>query len=147
MNPSRSFARRRTGATLLDVATGSMLLAVLLIPSVHLIGESRSSNRRLQARDAILFEADQLVETAKASLSDPSVFDQVYARPLDRTQAVAASDVPNLMGRIRISADGTITTQRILTINVQVWQDKNRSGSPDADEPGETLRTQWAEPS
>ncbi len=136
----------RTGATLIDVATGSMLMAVLLIPSVHLIGKSRSSNHRLETRDAILYEADQLLETTKVSLAEPAAFAAVFGTPLDRAAPIASGDVPHLVGRVRVAADATVAPAELLTILVDLWQDQNQNGRLDTGEPSQSLRTQWAAP-
>jgi hypothetical protein len=139
-------ARRRRGTTLIDVAVGSMLLAVLLVPSVHLIGKSRASNHRLATRDAILYEADRLLESTKTTLGEPTAFNTVLATPSDITQLVPLGDVPNLASRIRVAADPSLPSVELLTILVDVWQDSNGNGSMDSDEPSESLRTQWASP-
>lgn len=137
---------RRHGATLIDVATGSMLLAVLLIPSIHLISESRSSQRRLQNRDIINFEADQLMDATRVALSDTAAFDAAMASPIDTSRAIVVTDGPDLTGRVRAGADATLSPARLLTIIVDVWHDANRDGRISTGEPSETLRTQWAAP-
>ena len=139
-------ARRRRGATLIDVAVGSMLLAVLLIPSVHMMGKSKSSNHRLTIRDALVFEADQLLENVKISLADDASFDAAVRLPTDRSAAMTISDVPHAMSRVRVSADPSVAPTPLLTLVVDVWQDADRDGNLDSGEPVETLRTQWASP-
>jgi len=138
--------RQRRAATLLDVAIGSMLLALLLIPSVKLIGESRASRTRLKMRDAILFEADQLVERTKISLSEPAAFDSAYARGTDTQGNIWIGDGPRLRRRTRVAADPTMKKERLVTIIVDVWFDENRNRRMDATEQSETLRTQWSAP-
>ncbi len=137
---------RRTGATLIDVATGSMILAVLLIPSVHLIGKAKSSNRRVTTRDALLYAGDNSMESVKAALADPAAFAAAYGTTTDRVQSILVADVPDCASRLRIAADGSVAPAQLLTIVVDVWQDLNRNGLIDADEPSETLRTQQASP-
>ena len=136
----------RNGATLIDVATGSMLLAVLLIPSMRLISDSQSSTRRLHNRDIILFEAEQLIESSKVSLAEPVVFNAAFASPTDTTGRIPVTDGPDLTRRLRVAADRTIPTARLLNITVDVWVDSNGNLRMDADELSETLRTQWAAP-
>ena len=72
-------AARRRGATLLDVAAGSMLLAVMLIPSAHLISQSQSCNARLAIRQTMLFEAENQLEATKIALSNALAFDLAWA--------------------------------------------------------------------
>lgn len=151
LNPNRralrrTWARRRRGATLIDVAVGSMLLAVLLIPSVHMMGKSKSSNHRLAIRDALVFEADQLLENVKIALANDTAFDAAVLSPSDRTAPMTISDVPHAMSRVRVSADPSVAPSPLLTLIVDVWQDTDRDGNLDSGEPVETLRTQWASP-
>jgi hypothetical protein len=131
---------------LIDVAVGSMLLAVLLIPSVHMMGKSKSSNHRLAIRDALVFEADQLLENVKIALADNSAFDAAVLVPTDRSTPMAISDVPHAMSRVRVSTDPSVAPSPLLTIIVAVWQDTDRDGNFDSGEPAESLRTQWASP-
>lgn len=137
---------QRRGATLIDVATGSMLLAVLLIPSIHLIGESQSSHRRLENRDIIVFEAEQLVESMRVALSEPTAFDAAFVTPIDVFGTIAVTDGPVLTSRVRVAADGSLPTTRLLTIVVDVWHDTDGDARLGANEVSESLRTQWAAP-
>jgi hypothetical protein len=141
-----SLGQARAGATLIDVATGSMLLAVLLIPSVHLLGKSKSSQQRLATRETLLFAADQLIESTKVALSEAATFDAAVSNPVDTVQPVASSDVPNLTSRVRIAADAAVQPAILLTVLVDVWQDHDRNGVIDTDEPRESCRTQWSAP-
>ena len=138
--------RRRRGASLIDVATGSMLLAVLLIPSIHLIGESQSSHRRLDNRDIILYEAEQLVESTRVGLSEPAAFNAALAAPIDVTGTITVSDGPDLTSRVRIARDAGLPTARLLSIVVDVWYDADGNSLMGSGELSETLRTQWAAP-
>src|SRR6056297_570152 len=143
----RCFRRRRfrrRGATLIDVATGSMILAVLLIPSVRLIGESQSMHERLAQRETILFEARRLIEETKVALSEPSTFAAAVVTPIDRRVAVSVSDGPDLTGRVRVGSDKSLPPGELLTIVVEMWHDENRNAVFDNFEQGEELRTQWA---
>ena len=139
-------ARHRAGATLLDVATGSMLLAVLLIPSIHLIGESQASHRRLEHRDIILFEVERLMETTRVALAEPTAFDAVFATPIDAVRTIPVSDGPDLTSRVRIAADTSVPSARLITINVDVWHDADANSLLGANELSESVRTQWAAP-
>lgn len=136
----------RNGATLIDVATGSMLLAVLLIPSIRLISDSQSCTQRLHNRDTMLFEAERLIESTKVALSEPAVFDAAIATPTDTTSTITVSDGPRLSGRVRVTADASLSSARLLTIIADVWIDADSDSQMDADELSETLRTQWAAP-
>ena len=143
--PARTRTTRR-GATLIDVATGSMLLAILLIPSVHMIGKSHSANQRLANREVMVYEAEQLLESLKVVLSETAAFDAAMGSPIDVTRTIIVPDGPDLTGRIRAAADTTMPTARLITAVADVWYDVDRNGRRGANELGETLRTQWATP-
>jgi hypothetical protein len=142
----RSRRHARNGATLLDVATGSMLLAVLLIPSMKLISDSQSSSRRLHNRDTMLFEAEQLIESTRVLLAEPAVFNAALATPTDVFATITVTDGPDLASRVRVAADTSLPTARLLSITVDVWIDTDGDSRMDTDELSETLRTQWAAP-
>jgi hypothetical protein len=136
----------RAGATLLDVATGSMLLAVLLIPSVHLIGESRSSNRRLANQDILVYEAQQLLESSKVLFSESTAFSDAMTRGADVVSGRTINDGPDVITRVRANADATLPSAQLLTIQADVWIDTNRDGRMQSSEASHSLRTQWASP-
>jgi hypothetical protein len=137
----------RSGATLLDVAAGSMLLAVILIPSAHLIGQSQSCNARLANRQTMLFEAENRLEATKIALSSPAAFNTAWATPADTRTQITIADGPDLNSRTRIYADSTIPAPaRLVTIEIDIWQDIDGDNNMDATEPTETIRTQWASP-
>lgn len=136
--------RARSGATLLDVALGSMLLSLLLVPSLHLIGESRASRSRLRLRDTILFEAETAMEKYKTALSRPGYFRRAHRSGIQRRANLRLTDGPRLRQRVQMFADPSMTDQPLVTIVVSVWQDTNRNWRVDDGEPSETLRSQWA---
>ena len=136
----------RAGATLLDVATGSMLLAVLLIPSVHLIGESRSNNRRLANQDILVYEAQQALESSKVLFSEPATFSNAMTRGSDTVSVRTISDGPDVITRLRANADTTLPSVQLLTIQADAWIDTNRDGRMQGSEASHSLRTQWASP-
>lgn len=139
-------ARRRCGATLIDVAIGSMLLSILLIPVVKMMGQSQTLTARLNDRDAMLFEAEQIVETLKLSLAETSQFDRVHSRGIDQVTRVAASNGKSYIARSQVYADTTMPTSPLISIDVTVWIDANRNSAVDVTETSETLRTQLARP-
>ena len=137
----------RTGATLLDVAAGSMLLAVMLIPSSHLISQSRSSNARLSGRQTMLYEAENHLEAAKMALSDSASFTAALATASENLSDVPVVDGPDLKCRTRVFADTSVASPaRLLTIEIDVWQDLDSDDDIDIGEPSESIRTQWASP-
>lgn len=139
-------ANHRRGATLIDVAIGSMLLSLLLIPVVKMMGQSQTLTARLNDRDAMLFEAEQLVETLKLNLSESSQFDLAHSRGIDQVSRVATSSGKTFITRSQAYADTTLTSSPLISIDVTVWIDANRNGAVDAVETSEMLRTQMARP-
>lgn len=136
----------RRGATLIDVAIGSMLLSVILIPAVRMVGKSQSANRRLANREIMLYEAEQVIENLKVNLSEPTNFAASLTNPIDDTRRIPISDGPDLVRRSRVSTDTTMPSARLVTIIVDVWYDIDTDGVFDAGEQGETLQTQWSAP-
>jgi Tfp pilus assembly protein PilX len=144
--PARPRLPQRRGATLIDVAIGSMLLSILLIPAVQMIGNSQSCNRRLANRACMLFEAEQIIENAKIQLSDAATFDKALTNSIDDIGKIAEPDGPLLLGRLQVAADPTMPKAKLVTITAQVWQDADSDGLFDSSEQGESLTTQWAAP-
>jgi len=145
MRGARRFQRRR-GATLLDVALGSMLLSLLLIPSMHLVGESRATRARLKLRDTILFEAETAMEQSKTSLSRTGFFRRAHRSGIQQRANLRLTDGPRLRRRVQMSPDTTIAGESLVNIVVHVWDDRNRNWRIDENEMHETLRSQWAAP-
>lgn len=153
---SRSkLAKRRNGATLIDVAMGSMLLAVVLIPTVSLIRDSERTHRERSNREVMLFESERLIEDSKIWLRSTSGgitnFQSVVAgRRQNWASAIAVADAPPLRSTTTIERDTSLgriggVEVQLVTIDIVVWQDRNGNRRTDADEPSETLTTQWTE--
>ncbi len=141
--------KTRLGMSLLDVAIGSFLLAMILIPSARLLRHHDRLQRNRQWQETILFETEQLIERAKIDTADPARFAAARnrARPTVQTVKLHPGDGPPLVGRLTLSADTTVAPSvPLLTIDCTVWHDRNGNGRPDSDEPSETLRTQRSQP-
>lgn len=123
-----------------------MLLSLLLIPVVKMMGQSQILTSRMNDRDAMLFEAEQVVETLKLTLAEPSQFDLAHSRGIDQVSRVAASNGKSYVVRSQAYADTTMPSSPLVGISVTVWIDANRNGAADATETSEMLRTQWARP-
>lgn len=142
----RTAVRRRRGATLIDVAIGSMLLSLLLIPVVKMIGQSQTMTARLNDRDAMLFEAEQIVETSKLKLADPSEFDRAYNSSIDDITKVVSPSGKVYLAQLQVYPDKTMPSSPLASVDVTVWIDANTNARIDANETSETLRTQLARP-
>ncbi|QDV61779.1 hypothetical protein [Crateriforma conspicua] len=146
---TRCRCNHRRGATLIDVAAGSMLLAVVLIPSVKMLQQNESLHRRSLLRETMLHEAEQLLEQSKIRLTDPSVFDSTFrrSRPVVQNLSLTATDGPSLRATLTTAADATLPAgMEVITIDALVWRDVNNNRRCDIDEPAESLRTQRAAP-
>ncbi len=140
------YPKPRRGATLIDVAIGSMLLTLLLIPSFQWIGHSQSINRRLEDRDAMLFEAEQLIETFRVKMSYRDAFDDVYSRSIDDLTKIQTPGGAIFLARYQIGPDTTVGKSELLNINVAIWRDTISNGSLDLTETSESMHTQVAAP-
>ncbi len=138
--------RARKGATLIDVAVGSMLMASLLIPSLHLMGESQQNTQRLAIRQTLLHTAEQQIEALKVRLSEPAAFTNTLARPIFETRNITTTmGIPSRV-EIRAVSDPTVGAAELLTLSAIAWHDKDRNGAVDSGEPVIRLRTQWMAP-
>ncbi|TWU54655.1 hypothetical protein Poly51_33740 [Rubripirellula tenax] len=142
----RRHVATRQGATLIDVAIGSMLLSLLLIPSVRWIGHSESINQRLEDRDAMLFEAESFIEILKVKMSEPSEFASAFDRPIDDLTKVVSPSGKVFLAQYQLEPDKTLPTAKLLSIRVTVWRDANSNARIDATEVSESLQTQMASP-
>ena len=146
---SRLAARvlRRRGATLMDVIAGSMLMSTLLIPSAHLINESRANSHRLLVRQSLLDDAQQVIEATRIGLSEPIAFAKAYANGVDTVHKYGDTAYgPYSVARTRVEADKSVLPAKLVTLVVDLWHDDNGDARLDADEPHATLRTQFAAP-
>ncbi|TWT52824.1 hypothetical protein Pla22_04520 [Rubripirellula amarantea] len=143
-HPSRLRCRR--GASLIDVAIGSMLMATLLIPSMNLINESRANSNRLDIRQELLHHAEQTIESTKLTLSEDSAFASAMSRPTDQLVRISSRYGSFALARVQVSADTSVRPAELVTISVDVWQDDDNNRRLDANELSASLRTQWAAP-
>ena len=146
MNRQSRHTRRRQGATMIDVITGSMIMSTLLIPSAHLINESRSNTHRLSVRQSLIEDAVQVVETTRIELSETKAFSDAYDDGIDTVNKVPTTYGTFSVARTRVEVDKSVLPAKLVTIIVDVWHDDNRDGRLDTDEASTTLRTLLAAP-
>ncbi len=140
----------RSGSTLLEVAIGSMMMALLIVPAMRALNDSDALRRRHESHDVMLFTAEEKLEQEKVALSSTPYFGIAVASPsgIDRIEKI---DVPNgadLICRTRIVADNSVgkVSAQLVTITVDVWNDANGDRLLSATESHETIQTQWASP-
>ena len=145
-------SKRRVAATLMDVVAGSMIMSTLLIPSAHLINESRANTHRLKVRQSLLDDAEQVIEETKIWLSNPDDFESVYSDSfnhstnVDRVRKHQTTYGTFSLFRLRVQADEIVRPAQLLTIVVDVWHDDDSDERLDAGEASATLRTQFSAP-
>jgi hypothetical protein len=130
----------------MDVIAGSIIMSSLLIPSAHLINQSRASAHRLDVRQALLSDAEEVIETAKISLSEPAAFSAAHASGIDTVNKHETTFGSFSVVRTQITADRSVLPARLVTIMVEAWYDDDRDGRLDATETSAALRTQFAAP-
>lgn len=131
----------RHGSTLLDVAAGSAILSLLLIPALGMMGRSNELTNRMAVVDTMLFEANRLMESTKITLCDPTAFAKGAGA---RDEPLDVDGTDRLRGVVTVQPDASISG--LLTIDVTVFQDSNRSGGLDTHELRRAIRTQWSQP-
>ena len=142
----RRCRQRRQGATLIDVIAGSMIMSTLLIPSAHLINESRSNTHRLNVRRSLIEDAEQVIEATKIGLSEPVAFSDAYSDGIDTVNKHPTIYGSFSLARTRVEADRSVQPAELVTIIVDVWHDDDSDGRLDSNEESTTLRTQFAAP-
>jgi Tfp pilus assembly protein PilX len=147
---SRTPKRNRRGSTLIEVAIGAMMMALLIVPAMRAMNDSDSLRRRHESHDVMLFTAEEKIEQEKISLSSLAYFAAAVASPsgIDRIEKIDVSNGADLICRTRIVADNSVgvTPARLVTITVDVWNDLNGDRRLDTVESRETIQTQWASP-
>ena len=146
----RTTRKIRRGSTLIEVAIGSMLMALLIVPAMRALNDSDGLRRRHESHDVMLFTAEEKLEQEKVALSSSAYFANAVASSsgIDRIEKI---DVPNgadLICRTRIVADNSVgkVPAQLATITVDVWNDANGDRLLNATESHETIQTQWASP-
>lgn len=144
----------RRGATLIDVAVGSMLLAVVLIPSLQLMRENETLFRQRALSELALYECEQLLAQRKIWLQRrngaATNFDVVLVNGSDQESGlITPADSPPLRGETVVTRDSSLSaatglTVEIVRIDATVWRDANNNQRVDADEAVERLSTFWA---
>lgn len=140
----------RRGSTLIEVAIGSMMMALLIVPAMRAMNDSDRLRRRHESHDVMLFTAEEKLEQEKVALSSSAYFANAVASSsgIDRIERI---DVPNgadLICRTRIVADNSVgnVPAQLVTITVDVWNDANGDRLLNTTESHETIQTQWASP-
>jgi len=141
--------QKRIAATLIDVAVGSMLMSLLIIPTLHLTVEAQTRNFRLQIREVLLHQANRLMENCKSDLSDKHAFDKAFGSTFATTMKdeMVWKQHESIVSMTTITPDRSVGNGvQLLNIVSTAWHDLNQNGRVDTGEPSEALRTQWASP-
>lgn len=130
----------------MDVIAGSMIMSTLLIPSAHLINQSRSNTHRLNVRQSLIEDAEQVMEATRIQLSEPASFANAYSSRQDTVNKRTTAYGPFSVVRTRVEPDSSVLPAELVTMIVDVWYDDDSDGQLDTDEASATLRTQFAAP-
>ncbi len=147
---NRVIRRSRRGTTLIEVAIGTMLMALLIVPTLAAMNQSEALRRRHHSHRMMLFSAEERLEQEQVALSDAKYFSDVWNAGFgtDTLSKVALDDGGILIGRTRVLADTSVgkSPAQLVSITVDVWNDVNGDRRMDATEPHETIQSQWASP-
>lgn len=133
MNP-RSQPRRRRGTSLLEVVSASILIGVIMVPSLDLLRQTQDANEQLE------------INHAMTTLGVSTLEEQLAAASRDFRAATINGDfrrhrLADVKFRARRSeslADGGMPG-RLISVVVTIWHDRDDDGRRDADEPGFTF--------
>jgi type II secretory pathway pseudopilin PulG len=137
--------RRRRGATLVEVAIATMMLAVLIVPAVKLVGQSRDLQRRVTDENELVWQAENLLDRYRIEMKRSSQFNTYYSTGLNRVDDLQSLHLASVKGRVQIARDRS-TTGRLVTLSVETWSDANRNGRRDGDERFVALRSAVSAP-
>lgn len=146
----RASPLNRRGSTLIEVAIGAMMMALLMVPAMRAMNDSDGLRRRQEAHVVMLYTAEERLEQEKVALSSSTYFATAVAssRGIDRLDKIVVPDSRDLLCRTRVAVDRSVGTSpaQLVTIMVDVWNDANGDGRLDPTESHESLQTQWASP-
>jgi Tfp pilus assembly protein PilV len=138
-------AGRRRGTTLIEVAIATMMLAVLIVPAVKLVGQSRDLQRRTSDENELAWQAENLLDRYRIEMKRSSQFDTYYGTGLNRVENLPSLQLAGAKGRVQISSDRS-AAGRLVSLSVQTWSDQNRDGRLDGNEPVVLLKTAVSAP-
>ncbi len=146
-NSRRFSKRRRVGSTLLDVALGASVLAILLVPSMHLVSQHEQIATRTQLRERLLYEADRILQEQRILLRDRQVLNDAFGSPAETLTKLSIDSFPNCLTKISWVPELNVGSKStpLVTVIVDVWQDRNGNQTADSDEPFQSLRTHQGE--
>jgi Tfp pilus assembly protein PilV len=135
----------RSGTTLIEVAIATMMLAVLIVPAVKLVGQSRDLQRRNSDENELAWQAENLLDRYRIEMKRSTQFDTYYGTGLSRIDDLPSLHLVGAKGRVQISRDRS-SAGRLVSLSVQTWSDQNRDGRLDTNEPVVTLKTAVSAP-
>jgi Tfp pilus assembly protein PilE len=137
--PQRRAGRR--GTTLLELVAASTVIAITLVPALRIMRDSLRVSRQLEVREAMATIAMSVLEQESARVSGRWIMQTRTHRQPGRdsgypsvvavsttTDSVATGGIPGSLAVIRVTA----------------FEDTNRTGSLDSNEPSITFATKIA---
>ena len=124
----------------MEVALAVTLLTALMMPTLRLLTQASTAQKERRDRDELLFVAENVIEQIRIETQNPLSASRLRARGRDQIRNQTGSRLPRVRTRETIAADPT-TGNRVLTVQVEAWNEVNRNRNRDADEPSVVLRT------
>ncbi len=142
MKPQQRQARGfRRGTTLLELVAASTVIAVALVPALRIMRDSLRVSRQLEVREAMATIAMSVLEQEAARVSAQWNMQTTTHRNPGRS-----SGYPSILA-VSTTMDSLKSggiPGSLAVVNVTAFEDSNRSGSLDADEPSIKFATKIA---
>ena len=130
----------RHGAALLDVISASVLVALLIVPSVRLTIQAQENSRRLELRNELSVRCASLLEEEIAAVQR-----SFRSRTRQRRIRYDGTDFRCVIRSSDAANNGGVPS-RIMCISVLLWHDENRNGTLDISEQSAFLLTRITAP-
>lgn len=134
----RSFRR---GTTLLELVAASTVIAIALVPALRIMRDSLRVSRQLEVREAMATIAMSVLEQESARVSGQWTMQTITHRDPGRS-----SGYPSVIA-VSTSSDSLAKggiPGSLAVVNVTAFEDTNRTGSLDKNEPSITFATKIA---
>jgi type II secretory pathway component PulJ len=131
----------RRGTTLLELVAASTIIATALVPALRIMRDSLRISRQLEVREAMATIAMSVLEQESARVSAQWAMQTTTHRDPGRN-----SGYPSVLA-VSTTSDSQATggiPGSVAVINVTAFEDLNRTGSLDEDEPSITFATKIA---
>ena len=130
----------KRGAALLDVIAASVLVGILIVPSVKISAQVQESCRRLEMRNELALRCASVLEEEIAYLQQ-----SFKSRSRQQLIRYEGRDLRCVIQSSDAAVDGGLPS-RIICVSVLLWHDENHNGSLDSSEQSMFLLTRVVAP-